>query len=613
MESFMKFNLHKTLKGKFFIMTLCIMITIAVSTTIFSSFMFSKNLQNNKIHAAETNLQFMRSRINTYLDDIDKLAMWCQSNQYIINYVKTPPSADNYSSITIQAHERLTEEYLRNSASPYISRIIIGNTKNKKYLQQLSDTFYSLDKPWNQVIQALPYYQELIDAPDYSFLLGVQPDPFLKEKEWMLPIIRPINSPYNNTTIGFCYIQISFNMFIDSLSEYSTHENLPVFLTIHDSVYKVDKHGTTLMDGKPDTSPSQVDSLNSEDTQVHLMKKENNIVYYVTSNLQNEGIFISIPVYMETPLESFPEFSSILYVIIIAVIVFGIIVYAFLSYTVRLPVSALIKQLNRVSKGDFKQNPEIEWDNEFGEIGHHINLLSTNISTLLDQRITNEKLKKDYEYQMLQSQINPHFMYNTLNSIKWMAIAQQANGIAEMTTSLAHLFKNISKGTSTLITLEDELDLLNDYFTIQKYRYGGSISLKYDIEDEALLNNAILRFTLQPIVENAIFHGIEPKGTSGTILIRIFKKTSSVLEIEVTDDGIGMTEETIRNVLDGTTSERSNFFKQIGIASVNKRIQYNFGLEYGMSIESKPQKYTTVHVLLPLNLQCNTTEDQTNA
>ena len=200
---------------------------------------------------------------------------------------------------------------------------------------------------------------------------------------------------------------------------------------------------------------------------------------------------------------------------------------------------------------------------------------------------------------MLQSQINPHFLYNTLNSIKWMATIQNAPGIAEMTTSLSKLLKDISKGTTTLISLEHELSLIRDYFTIQQYRYGGTVTLRIDTEDEALLSCRILKFTLQPIVENAIFHGIEPKGSSGCVAIRIYRDESLDVRIDVTDDGIGMTPEVASSILSANAPTGSSFFKEIGISNVHKRLQYEFGSRYGLTITSTPGEFTTVSILLP--------------
>ena len=200
---------------------------------------------------------------------------------------------------------------------------------------------------------------------------------------------------------------------------------------------------------------------------------------------------------------------------------------------------------------------------------------------------------------MLQSQINPHFLYNTLNSIKWMATIQNAPGIAEMTTSLSKLLKDISKGTTTLISLEHELSLIRDYFTIQQYRYGGAGTLEIDVRDEALLSCRILKFTLQPIVENAIFHGIEPKGSSGRITIRIYQDEARDVHVDVTDDGIGMAPEMASSILSASAPTGSSFFKEIGVSNVHKRLQYEFGSRYGLTITSCPGEFTTVSILLP--------------
>ena len=285
----------------------------------------------------------------------------------------------------------------------------------------------------------------------------------------------------------------------------------------------------------------------------------------------------------------------------------GILLYLLLHRIISRPVDLLQRRINAIASGDFSRDTEIEWEDEFGVIGSGINRMSENVSTLLDKRVEDEKQKKDLEYQILQSQINPHFLYNTLNSIKWMATIQGASGISEMTTALARLMKNVSKGAKARIPLKEELDLVNDYFLIQQYRYGGSIALTCDIED-GLYDCLIHRFTLQPIVENALFHGIEPKGCAGRIQIRAWSEDCASAQaggyaknvhISVTDNGIGMTPETIEHVLKGDAKPTADFFRQVGISNVNKRIQYDYGASYGITIESTVGSCTTMTITLP--------------
>ncbi|MDE7017622.1 MAG: histidine kinase, partial [Lachnospiraceae bacterium] len=262
-------------------------------------------------------------------------------------------------------------------------------------------------------------------------------------------------------------------------------------------------------------------------------------------------------------------------------------------------VRQLQSRIKRIEEGDFSRDTATEWEHELGDIGKTINDLSENVLLLMNQRIEDERQKKDYEYKMLQSQINPHFLYNTLNSIKWMATIQNSPGIAEMTTSLSHLLKDISKGTTNVISIKHELSLINDYFIIQQYRYGGAITLAFAIEDDALTSCQILKFTLQPIVENAIFHGIEPKGTTGCITIRIYQDATQDIHIDVTDDGIGMEPELAERLLEMESPAASSLFREIGISNVHKRLQYEFGNQYGLSITSEKGKYTTISILLP--------------
>jgi two-component system sensor histidine kinase YesM len=173
-----------------------------------------------------------------------------------------------------------------------------------------------------------------------------------------------------------------------------------------------------------------------------------------------------------------------------------------------------------------------------------------------------------------------------------MATIQNATGIVEMTTALSRFLKILSKETRELVALRDELFLLDDYLVIQKYRYGGSVNFEKKIEEE-LLDTPIPRFILQPLVENAIFHGIEPKG-SGNIVLLAEKRDADVL-ISITDDGVGMATSSLP--ADGES------FGGLGIHSVDERLRYAFGEGYGLSIESKQGSYTKATIRVPGNME----------
>ncbi|MCC8065180.1 MAG: sensor histidine kinase, partial [Clostridiales bacterium] len=300
--------------------------------------------------------------------------------------------------------------------------------------------------------------------------------------------------------------------------------------------------------------------------------------------------------------EMLPQLLGTIAIMVIAILFFGILLMLVLHKLISNPIRALQQQIETLAQGNFTVNPGIEWNHELGDVGRGINRLSQSVASLMDKRVEDEKKRLDLEYQMLQSQINPHFIYNTLNSIKWMASIQHAPGIAEMVTALARLLKSVSKSTQRLVSLEQELSLLEDYFTIQRYRYGGTITaeVRCEAEEQVLTSTLIPQFALQPLAENAIFHGIEPKGCAGQITVTICRdEQGRDILVRLADDGVGMTPEQIARVLQPPPEDTQAKFRDVGLWNVHRRLQYSFGPDYGLTLESTPGVGTTVTVRLP--------------
>lgn len=216
--------------------------------------------------------------------------------------------------------------------------------------------------------------------------------------------------------------------------------------------------------------------------------------------------------------------------------------------------------------------------------------------------------KRQAQYLALQNQINPHFLYNTLESIRGEALIAGLDSVADMTEALAKFFRYTITKVENLVTVEEELDNCETYFRIQKYRFGDrlNLSVKCNEEDyEAIMNCRIPKLTLQPILENSIIHGTEVKLGTGNLLIQ-FERTDKRLIIRISDDGVGMDEETLSRLNRKLgNSERAvsyeNQEKKGGIAlvNVNNRIHLLFGEEYGMQVYSVPGKGTDVEISIP--------------
>jgi len=225
---------------------------------------------------------------------------------------------------------------------------------------------------------------------------------------------------------------------------------------------------------------------------------------------------------------------------------------------------------------------------------------------------TNELIstsKRQAQYLALQNQINPHFLYNSLEGIRGEALTAGLNNVAEMTEALATFFRYTISNMEHLVTIEDELANIENYYIIQQYRFGErlNLSIEYDCEDRAeILKYRLPKLTLQPIVENSIFHGIERKMGKGNVCISL-ETTPKRLIITVSDDGLGMEEERLRELNEKLKTQSFDYVKPdsekrggIAIINVNNRIKLLFGEEYGISIYSTVNVGTDVEITLPL-------------
>jgi two-component system sensor histidine kinase YesM len=214
----------------------------------------------------------------------------------------------------------------------------------------------------------------------------------------------------------------------------------------------------------------------------------------------------------------------------------------------------------------------------------------------MEELLRREHEKFQLEYRVLLKQINPHFIYNALNSIKVMADIQKIEGISAMASALGTLLKEISKGAAEQISIRRELELLEKYLYIQKIRRQGLLMVQYNIEDESILDCLIPRFTLQPLAENAINHGFDRYSRMGELIFSIRAEGDEVI-IVIQDNGAGIPAALIPGLLDGKESEDGEV-THVGLKNVDRRIKLFFG-SGGLALESVEGEYTRVYVRFP--------------
>ncbi|ACL75356.1 sensor histidine kinase [Ruminiclostridium cellulolyticum] len=266
-----------------------------------------------------------------------------------------------------------------------------------------------------------------------------------------------------------------------------------------------------------------------------------------------------------------------------------------LSYTISKPILKLVNIMKEIKSGNLKLRADLNVKGEIGMLGDGFNSLMDKINVLVEHIYTEQRLKRENEFKLLQSQIKPHFLYNTIETIISFIKLNLKDNAMLTAKYLAGFYRiSLSKGND-IITIRDEMNLIDNYLSIQKMRYVEYLDYRLEFEEE-ILKYQIPKLTLQPLVENSIYHGLKQKEDRGILIIK-GEFENGEIKIEVFDDGVGMSEENINRVLNRLINgQKSNDF---GIYSVNSRLKLLYGDEYGLSIESKESEFTRVTLRLP--------------
>lgn len=254
------------------------------------------------------------------------------------------------------------------------------------------------------------------------------------------------------------------------------------------------------------------------------------------------------------------------------------------------PLKNLTKAMENVGKGNFDVSINVEAEDEIGLLGRTFNQMVKDMRRLIDNVYEQQRMRQEAEMKSLQMQINPHFLYNTLDTINWMGRMKGVDEVGEMTSALGNLMR-YSLNRKDFVTIGEELKNLQDYIGIQNVRYGDRMTIRFNIQN-GVQSCYIPKLLIQPILENAIVHGVEDKLEPGNIEIRIYYEGDD-LYVVVEDDGVGMTQEAIEILISEDLSPKYGH-TSIGVNNVNRRIQSVFGRDYGLMIQSQLGAGTTI-------------------
>lgn len=376
---------------------------------------------------------------------------------------------------------------------------------------------------------------------------------------------------------------------------------------------KVSSHGYILMISRDGVIQSRNTGMNTQLTSADLLKLKQKLGttgYTIVKSRTGEKLvlmydsikinrwMLAAVVPMKDILKDAGNIKYISLVMIFILLFVTLAMAAFFAGQITNPIRYLSSQVKLLEKGDFDAKLEVEDAFEIGVLAHGLQRLVSSVKELIEKVKDEQEKKRKTELLALQSQINPHFLYNTLGSIKHLIDMEENAKASQMTSALTKFFMiGISRG-KVFIPVKEELEHIENYLIIQKMRYSRDFDYVIDV-DEGILRSEIIKLTLQPIVENSIYHGMKNKMEMGIIRITGWREQEDVV-IEVFDEGAGMDAgklgELMRSINNPEIEETPITF---GLRNVNQRIKLHYGEEFGIEIQSAPGEYTRVRLRIP--------------
>ena len=528
-----------------------------------------------------------------------------ESMTVLDNVARLLCSNDEILKLTTRKYKNKTQFY-----SDYRKANTVMEDYINFYEQDISSINLFLDNPtvdtydlnrinnlsyFKQSVRTQTWYKETVDCVDegYWYFGATSGD---NEKDQTMQISRAVRDD-NDDVVGIVVIQIQYD-------KVTLNEQRQDTAILYDDYYWISGNCSSLdypflKEEIQKINKSRVTKQISYGVEEYLISYERLQMdgsddYYSVVSVQNyQDIMAEVN---QISMQAFiPE--------IIGMIVSALLIFAFAaSYSNRM--FQLRVQMHRVAQGEYDEVERIEGNDEIGELYTELEQMMQDIrllmSNVVDEQVQKEKLhtkQKEVEFKMLASQINPHFLYNTLETIRMKAVVNHQPEIVELVKMLAKTMRYNIQVTDRLVTLKEELQMVEYYLKIQESRFGDRITSELTIDPDVDMKARILPLTLQPFVENAFVHGLEEKACDARLVIHVYKKKDDIF-IEIRDNGKGMDYYELGHLRKIMKDEQGDD-NHIGVRNVNQRIRLLFGGEYGVEVDSEKDAGTKVVIHIP--------------
>lgn len=541
--------------------------------------------------------------VEYYIGDMENIAEISNKQSEILSMLFEEGNAE-FSRSTFYSKSQVVQQLLRGISTmrgELANIIIVGENGT---VSDIRNNYYTI--VYSNLVNT-DWYRAAIDAngkPVYN-------PPYIQQYTLdrnitVISIAKSISMYEGGEALGVILIELNLQALSHICSNVTLHESGYIFIVDKDGNYIYHPENRYLF--REWSLPESDAEFEDDDASNRILNGETSFMTgkgaarrYVTSRRLDgtQWYVVGVVPYNEIYASSASVGNTQLAFGIFAALAVACLIAFLLSRMVFLPIERLRLVMGKVEKGDLDAEAPVTADNEIGEFSRGFNNMTRKLKRLMETLVSNEKSKRKAELAALHAQINPHFLYNTLDAIVWMAEFNPP-AAAEMAGQLAKLFRLALGKGSDVVTVAQELEYVEHYLTIQKMRYKTKFEYRIEYEPE-VANAPLPKLVVQVLVENAIYHGIKPKRQKCFLLVRVFKECGEVV-VQVVDDGVGMTRESIERIFSGSyKSERS--WGGVGVKNVRERLTLYFSENVRLEYDSIYGTGTIAEIRMPAGVE----------
>lgn len=568
----------------FAVLSVLLLGAVIIITVISLSYTRQSVFENSSLYT-QTIIQQMNQNIDSYIDYMENTSYLVSSNEDVQKYL-FGDTADP------EARDRILSQFetILDSRSDILNLGIIAENGRMLINNGQRLTNQDLD------IHSQEWYTNALEGRESVYLTSSHVQHIISgERPWVITLSRGIRNKEMGTgqeKEGVFFIDLNYSA-ISELCDQSMVGNQG-YAFIVDADGNIVYHPQQQLYNELQTE--NIDLVMNAGSDIVTWGDGINKKMYSISRSEKTGWTVVDCVRVEELLRRSNEAQSIYVLVAIGLMAVALFFSHFVAKSITLPIQRLCDSMERVQEGDFSVSDiVVDSENEIGSLTKSFNVMTQRIHELMAQNIREQEAKRKSELKALQSQINPHFLYNTLDSIIWMAEGKKNEEVVLMTASLARLLRQSISNEDELVSIGQEIEYARGYLTIQKMRYKDKLEFWIEVEP-SILNIRLIKLVLQPVIENAIYHGLKYKESRGLLLVKGFMKNGNAV-LQVIDDGVGMDQETLDHIYERHKVDYHS--NGVGIYNVQKRLQLYYGNEYGIVYESKPGEGTTATITIP--------------